>query len=93
MNGFNLTTIIFIIIIKTFNKLILFSYKWQTLDNVEDLDYEKSRMVTEYDMYKGFIVFDRDNKVFIGESKKKSKIEKRMQLLKEHYQLELIDKA
>lgn len=49
--------------------------------------------VTEYDMYKGYIVFDHDIKVFIGESKKKSKIEKRMQLLKENYQLELIDKA
>ena len=73
---------------KSLDSLILNKFKYK-----QKLNSRGSSTVIEYDLYKGFIVFDGDNKVFIGESKKRSKIDKRIHELKDAYQLEVIDKS
>lgn len=74
-------------------------YEFKKIDNLilskhtykQRLNSRGSSTVIEYDLYKGFIVFDDDNKVLIGESKRKIKIEKRISKLKKELTVTVLD--
>ncbi|MDH5366496.1 MAG: hypothetical protein OEW67_05875 [Cyclobacteriaceae bacterium] len=74
-------------------------YDFNTIDkliidretNKQRLNSRGSSTVIEFDLYKGFVVFDEDIKVQIGESKRKRKIEKRISKLKKELDIPVMD--